>query len=243
MPAHRRMRANDRALIRGGHYGQRPCVPHLKAEHMAAPTNAANVKKVLANSEPSTHGRKATFWWRDDDAPKPTDKLDKLLLHPGSVPIALSVIPARVTTDLALMLQGRLSVTVLQHGCVHENRSHSKSASEYPGDRMECDVATNCPKAAAACRMFSDHERFRYLSLRLLDLAQSGADRSHQPQFHLIFRLRRTGIFCEFGRRKLLHAQIHYPIRAPKAHAEITRSIKTPRQSISYSRSITGGRQ
>jgi hypothetical protein len=26
---------------------------------MAAPTNAANVKKVLANSEPSTHGGKA----------------------------------------------------------------------------------------------------------------------------------------------------------------------------------------
>jgi hypothetical protein len=53
------MRASEWDLIRGGHYGQRPRVPHLKAEHMAAPTNAANVKKVLANSEPSTHG---TFW-------------------------------------------------------------------------------------------------------------------------------------------------------------------------------------
>jgi len=50
------MRAIDRDLIRGGHYGQRPCVPHLKAEHMAAPTKAAYVKKALANSEPSTHG-------------------------------------------------------------------------------------------------------------------------------------------------------------------------------------------
>jgi hypothetical protein len=51
------MRAFDRDLIRGGHYGQRPRVPRLKAEHMAAPTKApANVKKVLANSEPSTHG-------------------------------------------------------------------------------------------------------------------------------------------------------------------------------------------
>ena len=29
--------------------------PHQQAEHMAAPTNAANVKKVLANPEPSTH--------------------------------------------------------------------------------------------------------------------------------------------------------------------------------------------
>jgi hypothetical protein len=42
------MRAFDRDLIRGGHYGQRPCEPHPKAEHMAAPTNAANVKKVLS---------------------------------------------------------------------------------------------------------------------------------------------------------------------------------------------------
>jgi hypothetical protein len=49
------MRPNDRDLIRGGHYGQWPRVPHLKAEHMAAPTKAAaNVKKALANSEPST---------------------------------------------------------------------------------------------------------------------------------------------------------------------------------------------
>jgi hypothetical protein len=50
------MRVFDRDLIRGGHYGQRPGVPHSKAEHMAAPTNAVGVKKVLANPEPSTHG-------------------------------------------------------------------------------------------------------------------------------------------------------------------------------------------
>ena len=49
------MRPIDWDLIRGGHYGQRSCEPHAKAEHMAAPTNAALVKKVLANSEPSTH--------------------------------------------------------------------------------------------------------------------------------------------------------------------------------------------
>ena len=51
------MRQFDWDLIRGGHYGQRSCEPHLKAEHMAAPTNPANVKKVLANPEPSTHGQ------------------------------------------------------------------------------------------------------------------------------------------------------------------------------------------
>ena len=61
MPAHCRMRVIDRDLIRGGHYGQRSRVPHLKAEHMAAPTKAAYVKKALANSEPSTHGTKRTW--------------------------------------------------------------------------------------------------------------------------------------------------------------------------------------
>ena len=57
------MRAYDRDLIRGEHYGQRSCEPHSKAEHMAAPTNAALVKKVLANSGPSTHGPIASFRW------------------------------------------------------------------------------------------------------------------------------------------------------------------------------------
>jgi hypothetical protein len=55
-----RMRAFDRDLIRGGHYGQRSCEPHKQAEHMAAPTKVCDVKKVLANSEPSTHGTSAT---------------------------------------------------------------------------------------------------------------------------------------------------------------------------------------
>jgi len=54
------MRPFDRDLIRGGHYGQRSCEPHQQAEHMAAPTKAAHVKILLANSEPSTHDPKRT---------------------------------------------------------------------------------------------------------------------------------------------------------------------------------------
>src|SRR5215813_4168 len=54
------MRAVDRDLIRGGHYGQRSWVPHSKAEHMAAPTKGCDVKILLANPEPSTHGPKRT---------------------------------------------------------------------------------------------------------------------------------------------------------------------------------------
>jgi len=55
------MRVIDRDLIRGGHYGQRSREPRLQAEHMAAPTNAAGVKKTLANPEPSTHGPSRHF--------------------------------------------------------------------------------------------------------------------------------------------------------------------------------------
>jgi hypothetical protein len=36
---------------------------------MAAPTNAANVKKVLANSEPSTHGTKRTWQRKQSSSP------------------------------------------------------------------------------------------------------------------------------------------------------------------------------
>jgi hypothetical protein len=39
------MRVVGRDLIRGGHYGQRSREPHLKAGHMAAPTNAAKCEE------------------------------------------------------------------------------------------------------------------------------------------------------------------------------------------------------
>jgi hypothetical protein len=42
-----------------GIYGQRSREPRSKAEHMAAPTNTADVKKSLANLEPSTQGPEA----------------------------------------------------------------------------------------------------------------------------------------------------------------------------------------
>src|SRR5262249_14272869 len=42
-----RMRAFDRDLIRGRHYGQRSCEPHKQAEHMAAPTNLQTLRNAL----------------------------------------------------------------------------------------------------------------------------------------------------------------------------------------------------
>src|SRR5262249_23752905 len=74
------MRAFDRDLIRGGHYGQRSREPRQQAEHIAAPTTAAGVKKTLANPEPSTHGPSRRFvamqqyvgYWSSADSGKPS---------------------------------------------------------------------------------------------------------------------------------------------------------------------------
>src|SRR5262249_52443366 len=61
VPAHCRMRGFDRDLIRGGHYGQRPLCAALTGRTHGCTDQPANVKKTLANSEPSTHGTKRTF--------------------------------------------------------------------------------------------------------------------------------------------------------------------------------------
>ena len=57
MPVHcYRMRAFDRDLIRGGHYGQRSCEPHTGRTHGCTDQQLRR-EDFLANSEPSTHGR------------------------------------------------------------------------------------------------------------------------------------------------------------------------------------------
>lgn len=66
-------------------------------------------------------GRRATLWWRDDDAETPGPALARLLsLAEGSgVAPALAVIPAGAGTPLAEMLAGRHDV--LTHGLEHRN--------------------------------------------------------------------------------------------------------------------------
>src|SRR5450755_2949936 len=61
VPAHCRMRLFDRDLIRGGHYGQRSCEPHQKAEHMAAPTNAAKRELQKSKIERQQKSRESRF--------------------------------------------------------------------------------------------------------------------------------------------------------------------------------------
>ena len=102
MPSHSRMRAFDRDLIRGGHYGQRSCEPHLKADHMAALTNAANVKKALANSEPSTHGTSRHF--------AAAQQFGRFRTEADIGPDFMSTRPGRVLLEGAAMISSALEV-------------------------------------------------------------------------------------------------------------------------------------
>lgn len=87
-------------------------------------------------------GRRAEFWWRDDDAVADTPELDQLLSCAGPTPVALAVIPGLVETSLPNKLGQHPAVTVLQHGWRHHNHAAEGPNSEYPAGRDLRHVAT-----------------------------------------------------------------------------------------------------
>lgn len=71
-------------------------------------------------------GRKATLWWRDDDAGAPSAALERLLdlAARSGQPLALAVIPDRAEAALAERLSEQPSdIAVLQHGFAHRNHA------------------------------------------------------------------------------------------------------------------------
>ncbi len=68
-------------------------------------------------------GRQVRFWWRDDDAVEPTDKLDRTLeiANRYDVTVALAVVPLTATPELAERLAAEPHAVVLQHGFRHQN--------------------------------------------------------------------------------------------------------------------------
>jgi hypothetical protein len=71
-------------------------------------------------------GQTTTLWWRDDDAAAPCPALFDLArtAHSAGVPIALAVIPARATPDLAGVLADWPGAAVIQHGLSHTNHEN-----------------------------------------------------------------------------------------------------------------------
>ncbi len=70
-------------------------------------------------------GRTPRFWWRDDDAIRATNALDRMLTlnRRWRVPISLAVIPGLADPSLGGVLDGRSDVAILQHGFRHLNHA------------------------------------------------------------------------------------------------------------------------
>ena len=76
-------------------------------------------------------GRRATLWWRDDDAVEPSPELARLMALAAArdLPLALAVIPARASEALAKWLKANPArATLLQHGYAHQ--SHARAGEK-----------------------------------------------------------------------------------------------------------------
>ncbi len=90
-------------------------------------------------------GKRATFWWRDDDAIEETPQLRKLdaLSREMKIPVSVAVIPARLRDSLAQFLQARGNFIAIQHGYAHSSYA-AKGAKkiELGGDRSTDEIQT-----------------------------------------------------------------------------------------------------
>ena len=103
----------------------------------------------------SASGRRATLWWRDDDACAATPALARMLAvaEAYSTPLALAVIPARLDPDLVDAVAAATSCAVLQHGFEHRNHAAA-------GERS-CELGAHRPLAVTAAELVSGSERLR----------------------------------------------------------------------------------
>ncbi len=75
-------------------------------------------------------GGAPSLWWRDDDATRGGDALDRLIAlnRQWNIPLALAVIPGLAEPSLAETLSARPDIAILQHGFRHTN--HATSADK-----------------------------------------------------------------------------------------------------------------
>jgi hypothetical protein len=103
--------------------------------------------------------RAATLWWRDDDAVRATDALDRLLDLAAGIPLSLAVIPGRVAAGDAEALAARLArhgaASVLQHGWMHINHA--------PADAKKAELGAHRPIATILAELASGWQRLAAL--------------------------------------------------------------------------------
>lgn len=78
-------------------------------------------------------GKRPQFWWRDDDAGAVTPALERLAACAATAgaPLSLAVIPDRAEAGLALYLNERPWISVMQHGVDHRNDCLSGQPSQF----------------------------------------------------------------------------------------------------------------
>lgn len=105
----------------------------------------------------ATAGLKATFWWRDDDAAVIDPALTLMLQISArtEVSVALSVVPATATEQLATYLENWPLAAILQHGFEHVNHA--------PEGAKKTELASNRPLAAMLTDVEKGAERLRGL--------------------------------------------------------------------------------
>ncbi|GIK97936.1 MAG: polysaccharide deacetylase [Alphaproteobacteria bacterium] len=103
-------------------------------------------------------GRRATLWWRDDDAVAPTGALDRLLgiAAAQGAALALAVIPAGASPALAARLDAHPApVAVLQHGFAH--------VSHAPSGEKKAELGAHRPPRAVLDELAAGNRRLSAL--------------------------------------------------------------------------------
>lgn len=103
-------------------------------------------------------GRRATFWWRDDDAARVTAQLLRLLRlsREYGTPLFLAVIPRTLEPQLATVIREQHDVWVLQHGYAHLNHAPpAQKKCEFPDGRplplMVAELSSGRERLLEAC--------------------------------------------------------------------------------------------
>ena len=101
-------------------------------------------------------GRGADFWWRDDDAAKPSPPLTRLLKlsSTSGVPLGLAVVPLEAAPEIFSGLKAR----VLMHGTDHRDRA-------APGEK-KTEFAAAESDADAVARLRIARERLAVLAAK-----------------------------------------------------------------------------
>jgi hypothetical protein len=90
-------------------------------------------------------GRRASFWWRDDDAVAASPALERLvaLSATAEAPIGIAAIPKLIEPSLAPAVAGHATVWLLQHGFAHID--HAKGLVDPKGGKGAWELGLHRP--------------------------------------------------------------------------------------------------